>query len=73
MDGLGEERMGGAHLVGDDGDGAVLRAQGRSPISVRPRQGGTVGASHLVKKHHRGFDDLPPFLELGIVVLLLGL
>ena len=36
-------------------------------------KGGQVGASHLVKKHHRGFDDLPPFLELRIMVLLLGL
>lgn len=28
---------------------------------------------HLVQKHHGGFDDLAPFLQLGVVVLLLGL
>lgn len=49
-----------------------LRALGRSSSSRRPGQG-EKGASHLVKKHHRGFDDLPPFLEFSIVVLLLGL
>lgn len=62
---------GGGGLV--EGDGAPLRAQGRRSVSRSPGQGGQVGASHLVKKHHRGFDDLPPFLELSIVVLLLGL
>lgn len=50
-----------------------LRTQGRSSIFRRLGQSEKVGASHLVKKHHRGFDDLPPFLELSIVVLLLGL
>lgn len=31
------------------------------------------GQPHLVQKHHRGFDDLAPFLQLRVVVFLLGL
>ena len=69
---LAWRRTDGGEGLGD-GDSAPLRAQGRWSTSSRPGQGGQVGASHLVKKHHRGFDDLPPFLELRIMVLLLGL